>query len=140
MAGTGIYRAKTLADDHSSFPKGWTRPKFVDGKRTEGSFRSHQVPMENFHGKPEHLTLLQEWMRSYHPEELFDEHGKLREEYAELAPKGGRRMGANPHANGGLLMKDLSLPDFRGYAVDVEKPANVQAEATRLLGSFYAMS
>lgn len=117
-------------------PKGWTGPKFVDGKRTEGSFRSHQVPMENFRGKPEHLALLQEWMRSYQPEELFDEQGKLRAEYAGLAPKGDRRMGANPHANGGLLMKDLSLPNFRDYAVDVEKPANVQAEATRVLGQF----
>jgi xylulose-5-phosphate/fructose-6-phosphate phosphoketolase len=115
-------------------PKGWTGPAEVDGKRAEGSFRSHQVPMENFRGKPEHLTLLEQWMRGYRPEELFDEEGKLRAEFASLAPQGERRMGSNPHANGGLLLKDLELPDFRSYAVKVDKPGGSRAEATRVLG------
>ena len=103
-------------------PKGWTGPKEVDGLKTEGSWRSHQVPLSELATKPEHLKLLEEWMKSYKPEELFDANGKLIPELAELAPKGDRRMGANPHANGGLLLKDLNMPDFRDYAVDVPKP------------------
>src|SRR5437763_2809419 len=99
-------------------PKGWTGPKEVDGLPTENSFRSHQVPLAELATKPDHLRLLEEWMRSYKPEELFDAAGRLRPEIAELAPRGERRMGANPHANGGLLLKDLKLPDFRDYAVD----------------------
>jgi xylulose-5-phosphate/fructose-6-phosphate phosphoketolase len=117
-------------------PKGWTGPKFVDGLPTENSFRSHQVPLDKLAKNPEHLRQLEEWMRSYKPEELFDENGKLRAELAELAPQGTRRMGANPHANGGLLLKDLRLPDFHDYAVDVLKPATIEAEATRVMGSF----
>ena len=117
-------------------PKGWTGPKEVDGLPTENSFRSHQVPLAELSSKPEHLKMLEEWMRSYKPEELFDEGGKLMPELAELAPKGERRMGANPHANGGLLLKDLRLPDFRDYAVDVPKPGTVVAEATRAMGQF----
>ncbi|HEX2693747.1 MAG TPA: phosphoketolase family protein, partial [Gemmatimonadaceae bacterium] len=99
-------------------PKGWTGPKVVDGKKVEGTFRSHQVPIADV-SKPKNLALLEEWMRSYRPEELFDDRGTLRRELADLAPTGTRRMGANPHANGGLLLKDLKLPDFREYAVDV---------------------
>jgi xylulose-5-phosphate/fructose-6-phosphate phosphoketolase len=117
-------------------PKGWTGPKFVDGLPAENSFRSHQVPLDNLAKNPEHLRQLEEWMRSYKPEELFDENGKLRAELAELALQGARRMGANPHANGGLLLKDLRLPDFQEYAVDVPKPATIEAEATRVMGSF----
>ena len=117
-------------------PKGWTGPKFVDGLPTENSFRSHQVPLAELASKPEHLKMLEEWMRSYKPEELFDESGKLVAELAELAPKGERRMGTNPHANGGLLLKDLKMPDFRDYAVDVSRPGTVKAEATRVMGLF----
>src|ERR1043166_7686281 len=117
-------------------PKGWTGPKEVDGKPTEGSFRSHQVPLSELATKPEHLKLLEEWMKSYKPQELFDENGKLRRELAELAPKGERRMGANPHANGGLLLRDLIMPDFRSYAVSVQKPGIVVAESTRVMGTF----
>ena len=117
-------------------PKGWTGPKFVDGKPVEGTWRSHQVPLSQPADNPEHLRLLEEWLRSYKPEELFDETGKLRSELAELAPKRHRRMGANPHANGGLLMKELKLPDYGEYAVTVTKPGTVEAEATRVLGRF----
>ena len=117
-------------------PKGWTGPKFVDGLPAENSFRSHQVPLDKLAKNPEHLRQLEEWMRSYKPEELFDENGKLRAELAELAPKGALRMGANPHANGGLLLKDLRLPDFQDYAVEVSKPATIEAEATRVMGGF----
>ncbi|HJP92167.1 MAG TPA: phosphoketolase family protein [Pyrinomonadaceae bacterium] len=117
-------------------PKGWTGPKFVDGKQVEGTFRSHQVPLSQPADNPEHLRLLEEWLRSYKPEELFDETGKLRAELAELAPKGERRIGANPHANGGLLLRDLKLSDYRKYAVAVPTPGTVQAEATRVLGQF----
>src|SRR5689334_10457199 len=117
-------------------PKGWTGPKFVDGKPVEGTWRSHQVPLSQPADNPEHLRLLEAWMRSYKPEELFDEKGSLRPELAELAPKGERRMGANPHANGGLLLKDLQLPDYREYAVNVPRPGTVEAEATRVLGAF----
>ncbi len=116
-------------------PKGWTGPKEVDGKKTEGFWRSHQVPIEKV-DTPEHLALLEEWMRSYKPEELFDAGGRLLPELAALAPEGTRRMGANPHANGGLLLKDLHLPDFRDYAVSVEKPGTAMGEATRVLGVF----
>lgn len=117
-------------------PKGWTGPKEVDGKKTEDFWRSHQVPFAELDTNPEHLKLLEQWMKSYKPEELFDEDGKLIPELAELAPKGNRRMGANPHANGGLLLKDLRLPDFRDYAVEVPKPGEVLAEATRVEGRF----
>ena len=116
-------------------PKGWTGPKVVDGKPTEGTFRSHQVPMGEM-SNPGHLTLLEEWMKSYRPDELFDATGKLRSELAELAPKGERRMSANPHANGGLLLRDLRLPDFPDYAVEVPTPGAVDAEATRVQGQF----
>jgi xylulose-5-phosphate/fructose-6-phosphate phosphoketolase len=116
-------------------PKGWTGPKEVDGLPTEGSFRSHQVPLAGLAENPEHLRALETWLRSYHPEELFDEDGRLRADLAQLAPRGERRMGANPHANGGLLLRDLTLPDFRAYAVPVEKPATTFVEATRVLGS-----
>jgi xylulose-5-phosphate/fructose-6-phosphate phosphoketolase len=115
-------------------PKGWTGPKEVDGHPVEGTFRAHQVPVDNFRAKPEHLALLENWMKSYRPEELFDETGKLMPELAELAPQGARRMSANPHANGGLLLKDLRMPDFRDYAVDVPAPGTVVAEATRTMG------
>jgi len=115
-------------------PKGWTGPKEVDGKPVEGTFRSHQVPLTDVDKNPAHLKVLEAWMRSYKPEELFDAAGRFRPELAELAPKGERRMGANPHANGGLLLRDLRLPDFRDYAVDVPKPGAVDAEATRVQG------
>jgi xylulose-5-phosphate/fructose-6-phosphate phosphoketolase len=115
-------------------PKGWTGPKIVDGKPVENTWRAHQVPIADFTKKPEHLTQLEEWMKSYKPEELFDESGKLVAELAELAPSGSRRMGANPHANGGLLLRDLAMPDFRDYAVEVSKPGTENAEATRVLG------
>ncbi len=117
-------------------PKGWTGPKAVDGLEMEGTFRSHQVPLSELASKPEHLRMLEQWMLSYKPEELFDENGSLRAEFAELAPRGDRRMGANPHANGGLLLKDLRMPDFCDYAVEVPVPGNVEAEATRVMGKF----
>ena len=117
-------------------PKGWTGPKEVDGKKTEDFWRSHQVPFAEMAIKPEHLKLLEAWMKSYKPEELFDENGKLMPELAKLAPQGDRRMGANPHANGGILLRDLKMPDFRDYAVDVPQPGNVYAEATRTMGGF----
>jgi xylulose-5-phosphate/fructose-6-phosphate phosphoketolase len=116
-------------------PKGWTGPKEVDGLKTEGFWRSHQVPITDM-AKPGHVKLLEDWMRGYTPDELFDEKGKLIPALAGLAPKGNRRMGMNPHANGGLLLKELSMPDFRGYAVDVPKPGEAVAEATRVLGRF----
>ena len=105
-------------------PKGWTGPKVVDGKPVEGTWRAHQVPLAEMARQPEHLRILEEWMKSYRPEELFDANGRLIPELAELAPKGDRRMGANPHANGGLLLKDLVMPDFREYAVNVPKPGD----------------
>jgi xylulose-5-phosphate/fructose-6-phosphate phosphoketolase len=117
-------------------PKGWTGPKQVDGLKVEGFWRSHQVPITDMSEKPDHVRLLEDWMRTYKPGELFDEKGKLIPEFAELAPKGNQRMSANPHANGGLLVKDLNLPDFRDYAVEVPKPGKVAAEATRVLGHF----
>jgi xylulose-5-phosphate/fructose-6-phosphate phosphoketolase len=117
-------------------PKGWTGPKAVDGQQVEGTYRAHQVPLTEVRTSPGHLRLLEEWMKSYRPDELFDADGKLMAELAELAPKGERRMGANPHANGGLLLKDLAMPDFREYAVEVNKPGTVIAEATRVMGTF----
>jgi xylulose-5-phosphate/fructose-6-phosphate phosphoketolase len=115
-------------------PKGWTGPKEVDGLPNEGSFRSHQVPLSGLAENPEHLRMLEAWLRSYRPEELFDDAGRVRAEVGQLAPRGERRMGANPHANGGLLVRDLRLPDFRTYAVAVEKPGTGSAEATKVLG------
>ena len=103
-------------------PKGWTGPKMVDGLQVEGTFRAHQVPLSDPATHPEHLKLLEDWLRSYRPEELFDAQGRLKPELAELAPKGERRMGANPHANGGILLRDLRMPDFRDYAVAVPAP------------------
>jgi xylulose-5-phosphate/fructose-6-phosphate phosphoketolase len=117
-------------------PKGWTCPKEVDGLQIEGTWRSHQVPVSAARENPEHLQILEDWMRSYRPEELFDEEGRLIPELAALAPRGERRMSANPHANGGVLLRDLDLPDFRDYAVAVEKPATTFSEATRVLGGF----
>ncbi len=117
-------------------PKGWTGPRVVDGKPVEDTWRAHQVPLSELATKPEHLRQLEEWMKSYRAEELFDHDGKLIPELAELAPKGKSRMGANPHANGGLLLKDLVMPDFRNYAAQVVKPGTAYAEATRELGKF----
>ena len=115
-------------------PKGWTGPKEVDGQPVEGTFRAHQVPLARVRENPEHLAQLESWMRSYRPEELFDDHGTLRAELAALPPTGQRRMSANPHANGGLLLSELELPDFRDYAVEVPSPATSASEATRVLG------
>jgi xylulose-5-phosphate/fructose-6-phosphate phosphoketolase len=117
-------------------PKGWTGPKEVDGKKTEDFWRSHQVPFGEIASKPAHLKLLEEWMLSYKPQELFDSNGTLIPELAELAPKGQRRMGDNPHANGGVLLRDLKMPNFRNYAVEVDKPGAVVAEATKVMGKF----
>jgi xylulose-5-phosphate/fructose-6-phosphate phosphoketolase len=117
-------------------PKGWTGPKQVDGLPVEGTWRAHQVPLAGLADNPEHLQALERWMRSYRPDELFGAGGALRPELAALAPEGERRMGANPHANGGLLTQDLELPDFRDYAVDVPGPARATSEATRVLGAF----
>jgi xylulose-5-phosphate/fructose-6-phosphate phosphoketolase len=117
-------------------PKGWTGPKQVDGLPAEGSFRSHQVPISDVRGSPDHLRQLEEWLRSYRPDELFDEAGRLRADIAALAPAGERRIGSNPVTNGGTLLRELALPDFRDYAVAVEKPATTFTEATRVLGGF----
>ena len=117
-------------------PKGWTGPKVVDGLAVEGTFRAHQVPVTDFEAKPEHLQILETWMRSYRAEELFDKNGALIPELADLPPRGSRRMSANPHANGGELLQDLRLPDFRKYAVDVPKPGTTTSEATRVLGAY----
>jgi xylulose-5-phosphate/fructose-6-phosphate phosphoketolase len=117
-------------------PKGWTGPAEVDGVPVEGTFRSHQVPLAGLAQRPDHLRELEAWMRSYRPQELFDELGALRSELAELAPRGKRRMGANPHANGGRLVRPLELPDFRTYAMEVPEPGATTAEATRVLGAF----
>src|SRR6201981_2016381 len=116
--------------------KGWTGPKEVDGHKVEGFWRAHQVPMAEMHENPSHLLLLEEWLRSYRPQDLFDEKGRLLPELRELAPTGPRRMGANPHANGGLLRKALRLPDFRDYAVAVEKPGTTEVGPTQILGQF----
>ncbi len=117
-------------------PKGWTGPRVVDGKQNEDTFRSHQVPISDPSAHPGHLELLEAWLRSYRPEELFDEHGRLKPDVAELAPKGARRMGANPHANGGRLLRDLRMPDFRDYAVDVPQPGVRGIGDTRVFGPF----
>ena len=117
-------------------PKGWTGPKEVDGLKTEGHWRSHQVPLSELDKKPEHITILENWMKSYKPEELFDEQGKLYTELASLAPNGEKCMGANPHTNGGALLKPLNLPDFRTYAVHVPCRGQTIAESTRVLGTY----
>jgi xylulose-5-phosphate/fructose-6-phosphate phosphoketolase len=117
-------------------PKGWTGPKVLDGKPVEGTWRAHQVPLADVRSRADELKMLEEWMKSYRPEQLFDDDGKLKPELAELAPKGNRRMGANPHANGGLLLKELVMPDFRQYAVKVAKPGDEFAEGTRIAGQF----
>ena len=117
-------------------PKGWTGPKAVDGKQVEGTYRAHQVPISEVPGNPQHIQLLEEWMKSYRPQELFDDQGKLLPDLAELAPEGDHRMGANPYSNGGLLLKDLVMPNFASYAVDVPKPGITTAEATRVMGKF----
>ena len=117
-------------------PKGWTGPREVDGLKTEGYWRSHQVPLSELASKPEHVKLLESWMQSYRPDELFDAQGAPIPQLAALAPTGERRMGASPHANGGLLLRELRLPDFRNYAVTVDRPGHAEAEATRVLGGF----
>jgi len=117
-------------------PKGWTGPKKVDGVQVEGTFRAHQVPLSQTRTNPEHREMLEQWLRSYRPQELFDNAGQLIPELAELAPHGERRMSANPHANGGRLLHDLAMPDFRDYAVPVDHPALESSEATRVLGEF----
>lgn len=117
-------------------PKGWTGPKEIDGKQVEGSWRSHQVPFTDFATNPTRINILEDWMKSYRPNELFNDEGKLKAELADLAPQGNRRMGANPHANGGILLRDLRMPDFREYAVSIPKPGQINTEATRILGCF----
>src|SRR5689334_21535489 len=117
-------------------PKGWTGPKEVDGKPVEYTWRSQQVPIVDPRQNPAHLALLEEWMRSYRPEELFTEEGAPQPELLELPPRDERRMCANPHANGGILLRDLALPDFRDYAVEVDLPGTTFSEATRVLGGF----
>ena len=117
-------------------PKGWTGPAVVDGLRVEGTFRSHQVPLSGVRDDADHLRQLEEWLRSYHPDELFDESGALMPELQALAPKAHRRMSASPHANGGLLLRDLTLPDYRAYAVDVPAPGMTRSEAMRVLGAY----
>ena len=117
-------------------PKGWTGPKEIRGHKVEGSWRSHQVPFSDVRDNPANLKLLEDWMRSYKPEELFDASGKLVPELKALAPKGNRRMSANPHANGGLLRKELKLPDFRKYAVEVSTRGTTEYENTKPLGEF----
>jgi xylulose-5-phosphate/fructose-6-phosphate phosphoketolase len=117
-------------------PKGWTCPKEIDGKPAEGSWRAHQVPMGAMHENPEHVKVLEQWMKSYRPQELFDDRGGLRPELAAIAPEGQRRMGANPHGNGGLLLRDLRLPEFRDFAIDVPQPGGTIGESTRQMGRF----
>lgn len=117
-------------------PKGWTGPKEVDGKPVEGTWRAHQVPLENITKNPEHLKMLDGWLRSYQPDKLFDQEGQFRPDLAELAPTGNKRMGMNPHANGGLLLEPLVLPDFWNYEVKIDKPGGREAESTRVLGGF----
>lgn len=117
-------------------PKGWTGPKEVDGQPVEGTYRSHQVPVAKVKTNPDHLKQLETWMKSYKPEDLFDDEGALKAELKELAPTGDQRMGANPHANGGLLMRELQMPDFRQYAINITSPGQTVGEATRVLGSF----
>jgi xylulose-5-phosphate/fructose-6-phosphate phosphoketolase len=134
--GQGIMARPTWPMIVLRTPKGWTGPKVVDGLPVEGTFRSHQVPLSDPSKNPEHLKQLESWMKGYKPEELFDAAGGLKPELAELAPQGGRRMGANPHANGGLLLHDLRMPDFRDYAVAVPTPGGIEAADTGILGNF----
>ena len=134
--GKGIARRPHWPMIVFNTPKGWTGPKTVDGLPVEGTYRAHQVPLSEPRTHPEHLKLLESWMRSYRPEELFDGNGRLRAELAELAPQGERRMGANPYANGGLLLRDLWLPDFRDHAIEVPEPGKVMGEDTRTLGKY----
>jgi xylulose-5-phosphate/fructose-6-phosphate phosphoketolase len=117
-------------------PKGWTGPKEVDGKPVEGTWRSHQVPVSDVRNNAQHLKILEDWLKSYRPHELFDEHGQFRRDLAAMAPTGDKRMGMNPHANGGKLLRPLVMPDFRNYAVKLGKPGDSEAEATRVLGHF----
>ena len=117
-------------------PKGWTGPSYVDGKKTEDYWCSHQVPFGELASKPEHIQLLEAWMKSYKPEELFDQNGRLIPELTELAPLGQRRMGDNPHGNGGILLRDLKMPEFQDYAITVTKPGTVEVESTRIMGKF----
>src|SRR6202451_2623073 len=117
-------------------PKGWTGPKVVDGLQIEGTFRAHQVPILVDGKHPDHVKLLESWMKRYHAEELFDANGTLKAELAELAPKGARRMGANPHANGGMLLRDLRMPDFRDHAAEVPSPGVPGIGDTHVLGPF----
>src|SRR5215467_7774923 len=117
-------------------PKGWTLPKEIESKRTENYWRSHQVPMGEMHENPAHVRILEEWMKSYRPAELFDGSGRLRSDLADLAPRGTRRMSANPLTHGGLLLRDRRLPNFRDYAGDVTAPGAVMAESTRVMGRF----
>ena len=117
-------------------PKGWTCPKEIDGLKLEDSWRAHQVPFAQLAEKPEHIHVLEQWMKSYRPETLFDDDGLLNAEVAALAPQGARRMGSNPHANGGLLLRDLKLPEYRDYAVDVPAPGGATGEATRRMGDY----
>ena len=133
---TGDARAAAWPMIVLSTPKGWTGPTMVDGLPVAGTFRAHQVPLSDPAHNPEHLAILEQWMRSYRPEELFDASGAFRQELAALAPRGNRRMGANPHANGGLRLRDLRMPDFRMHAVAVDRPGAVDAEDTRVLGRF----
>ena len=119
-------------------PKGWTGPKEVDGHKVEGFWRAHQVPLAGMHGNPAHMQQLDDWLRSYKPEELFDATGRLRPELKALAPQGTRRMSANPHANGGVLRRSLRMPDFRDYAIAVDKPGQATAENTSAPGSLPA--
>jgi xylulose-5-phosphate/fructose-6-phosphate phosphoketolase len=119
-------------------PKGWTGPKEVDGLQIEGTWRAHQIPVTDFETKPGHIKILETWLKSYRPEELFDEQGKLKAEIADLAPKGEKRMSANPHANGGILLKELRMPEFQNYALSVPKPGTTVGEATRVLGKMLA--
>ena len=116
-------------------PKGWTGPKTVDGLKTEGYWRAHQVPIPDM-SKPEHVKLLEGWMTSYRPQELFGDDGRLKPEIAALAPSGDRRMSANPHTNGGLLRRELAMPDFTNYAIPVTRPGQADGEATRVMGGF----
>jgi len=117
-------------------PKGWTCPEYIDNERVEGSFRSHQVPLSKLAEKPDHLKMLEEWLKSYKPEKLFDANGTIRHDLKELAPKGERRMGANPHTNGGKILKNLKMPDFRDYAETVSNPGTTSVEATKVMGKF----
>ena len=131
-----LHRTPPLAHDRAPHTKGWTCPKEIDGKRTEDYWRSHQVPMGEMHDNPAHVRVLEEWMKSYEPEELFDDSGRLRPELADLAPRGSRRMSANPHTNGGALLRDLRLPDFRDYAVRCRHPAPSRPSPRASMGGF----